>query len=59
MKNQITFSLMSVKAWGGGLKALTDMSAKNVSFFVRPKRYLLKKKETLFRRHGIILITTL
>ena len=24
---------MSVKAWGGGLKALADMSAKNVSFF--------------------------
>ena len=26
---------MSVKAWGGGLKSLADMSAKNVRFFGR------------------------
>ena len=28
--------IMSVQVWGGGLKALTDMSAKNVSFFGPP-----------------------
>ena len=26
---------MPVKAWGGGVKALADMSAKNLSFFGR------------------------
>ena len=25
---------MSVKAWGGGLRSLADMSAKNVSLFL-------------------------
>ena len=32
------FSYMSVKAWwgGGGLKALADMSAKNISFLTAP-----------------------
>jgi len=35
MKKKHTFVLiMSVKAKGGGLKALPDMSAKNVIFFI-------------------------
>ena len=28
------FTHMSIKAWGGGLKTLADMSAKNLSFFL-------------------------
>ena len=31
-KKTYNFAHMSVKAWGGGIKALVDMSAKNVSF---------------------------
>ena len=51
---------MSVKAWGWGLKALADMSAKNVSFFLTPplscpnsKKYACdarKKKYTFMNR---------
>ena len=33
-ENELAFLLiMSVRPWGGGLKALTDMSAKNIVFF--------------------------
>ena len=44
-KKTYNFAHMSVKALGGGIEALADMSAKNASFF---GRFLLAVNEHCF-----------